>query len=49
MHPEPRPVAADRNAAADAPRTRPAMASGPAVPDFALAMRRVEAECYDTL
>ena len=30
-------------------RSRPASASEPAVQDFALAMRRVEAECYDSL
>ena len=30
-------------------RGRPAPASEPAAQDFALAMRRVEAECYDSL
>ncbi|HXQ41420.1 MAG TPA: hypothetical protein VN821_09135 [Candidatus Udaeobacter sp.] len=35
--------------AAELRRSRPAPANEPAAQDFALAMRRVEAECYDTL
>ena len=35
--------------AADPRRGRPVLADEPAAQDFALAMRRVEAECYDTL
>ena len=35
--------------ATDSRRGRPVPASETAAQDFALAMRRVEAECYDTL
>jgi len=35
--------------AGDLRRSRPAPANEPAAQDFALAMRRVEAECYDSL
>ena len=40
---------AQNSDAADLRRGRPVSASEPAAQDFALAMRRVEAECYDTL
>jgi hypothetical protein len=48
---EPRPLAEAQNPGTDAElrRSRPAPASEPAALDFALAMRRVEAECYDAL
>ena len=45
-----RPEVEARNpGAGDLRRGRPALAKEPAAQDFALAMRRVEAECYDTL
>jgi hypothetical protein len=40
---------AENSGAGDLRRGRPAPANEPADQDFALAMRRVEAECYDTL
>lgn len=46
---EPRPAVEKAWAGPDARRSRPARPSEPAAPDFAPAMRRVEAECYDTL
>jgi hypothetical protein len=40
---------AENPGAGELRRGRPAPAKEPAAQDFALAMRRVEAECYDTL
>ena len=46
---EPRPTVEVDHADGDLRRERPAAASEPAALDFALAMRRVEAQCYDSL